>query len=86
MKTYIIIGGLGGVGLELTDWMIQKGATKIILNSSRGLRNGYQSLCLKKWQTFGVTVKISIHDSTEVAEAERLMLMAKKLGPIGGMN
>ena len=41
-KTYIIIGGLGGMGLELANWMIERGARHLILASRSGVNNGYQ--------------------------------------------
>lgn len=41
-KVYIIAGGLGGFGMELSDWMILRGARKIVLISRRGVTNGYQ--------------------------------------------
>lgn len=44
---YVIPGGLGGFGLELTDWMIIRGARKIMLSSSRGLTKTYQSYRIK---------------------------------------
>lgn len=40
--SYIIVGGLGGVGLELADWMVLRGCRKLILSSSRGITNSYQ--------------------------------------------
>ena len=43
-KVYIIPGGLGGFGLELVDWMIIRGARKIVLSSSRGVTSDYQRL------------------------------------------
>lgn len=39
---YILTGGLGGLGLELTDWLIGRGAKKIVLTSRRGITTGYQ--------------------------------------------
>jgi len=42
-KCYVIPGGLGGFGLELADWMILRGARKLVLSSSRGITKGYQS-------------------------------------------
>ncbi|GFO05498.1 fatty acid synthase [Plakobranchus ocellatus] len=33
-KTYVIIGGLGGLGLELSVWMVRRGARKLVLVSS----------------------------------------------------
>lgn len=44
---YIVVGGLGGFGLELADWLILRGARKILLTSRRGISNGYQSTRLR---------------------------------------
>lgn len=44
---YVVPGGLGGFGLELADWMIIRGARKIMLSSSRGLTKTYQSYRIK---------------------------------------
>lgn len=40
---YIIPGGLGGFGLELADWLVIRGARKLVLSSSRGITKTYQS-------------------------------------------
>lgn len=40
--TYVIVGGLGGLGLELADWLIMRGCKKLVLSSSRGLTKPYQ--------------------------------------------
>jgi fatty acid synthase, animal type len=40
---YIVLGGLGGVGLELADWMVMRGCKKLVLSSSRGISSSYQS-------------------------------------------
>lgn len=39
-KSYIIAGGLGGLGLELAQWLIQRGAQKLVLTSRSGVRTG----------------------------------------------
>lgn len=41
-SVYIITGGLGGLGLELANWMIMRGAKTIILSSRQGLSSAYQ--------------------------------------------
>lgn len=46
-KVYIILGGLGGFGLELADWMVLRGARKLVLNSTRGISSRYQSYRIK---------------------------------------
>ncbi|XP_057651186.1 fatty acid synthase-like isoform X1 [Diorhabda carinulata] len=85
-KSYILIGGLGGFGLEVANWLINKGATNIILNSRRGISNGYQAYCLKNWSQYkGVTVKVDTNDTTTLKGAENLINNAQTLGPVGGI-
>jgi fatty acid synthase, animal type len=42
-ESIILIGGLGGFGLELADWLILRGCRKLVMSSSRGISNGYQA-------------------------------------------
>ena len=35
-KSYVITGGLGGFGLELAHWLVDRGARNIVLTSRRG--------------------------------------------------
>lgn len=44
---YVIPGGLGGFGLELADWMVVRGARKLVMSSSRGITRSYQSYRIK---------------------------------------
>ena len=46
-ESIIIAGGLGGFGFELTDWLISRGCRKLVLSSSRGIRNIDQALKIK---------------------------------------
>lgn len=46
-ETYILVGGLGGFGLELADWLILRGCRKLVLSSGRGITNSYQSSRIK---------------------------------------
>jgi KR domain len=41
-EVQVIVGGLGGFGMELAGWLITRGCLKIVLNSRRGVSNGYQ--------------------------------------------
>lgn len=42
-KSYLVTGGLGGIGIELCDWMILRGCRKLVLASRRGISNSYQN-------------------------------------------
>jgi fatty acid synthase, animal type len=44
---YMILGGLGGVGLVFADWMVMRGCKKLVLSSSRGISSSYQSYMIR---------------------------------------
>lgn len=84
-KTYVLVGGLGGFGLELANWMIFRGAKKIVLTSRSGIKTGYQSICIRRWRESGVKVLISTADATTDKGARRLLTEASQLGPVGAV-
>ncbi|XP_011883711.1 PREDICTED: fatty acid synthase-like, partial [Vollenhovia emeryi] len=57
-KNYVILGGLGGFGLELTNWLILRGARNVVLISRTGMKNGYQRMKVCLWKSYGVNVSI----------------------------
>ncbi|CAK1589934.1 unnamed protein product [Parnassius mnemosyne] len=81
-RVYIVIGGLGGFGLELVDWLIMRGARKVLLGSSKGVSNGYQTLRLRLWSQYGADIKISTHDIATESGCVEMLNMAKSMGPV----
>ncbi|XP_047538483.1 fatty acid synthase [Vanessa atalanta] len=79
---YIVVGGLGGFGLELADWLILRGARKVLLTSRRGISNGYQSSRLRAWAGYGADVQISTHDVTTEEGCEQMLKMANSMGTV----
>ncbi|XP_033100036.1 fatty acid synthase-like [Anneissia japonica] len=84
-KVYIITGGLGGFGLELSHWLIHKGARNLVLTSRSGIKTGYQALCVKGWREKGVNVVVSNRDVSKQEEAELLIKESSQIGPIAGV-
>lgn len=84
-KSYIIVGGLGGFGLELANWLVTRGATKLVLTSRSGVKTGYQSLMIRRWADRGVEVLIDTNDVTTLKGAKDLLTAANKLGTVGGI-
>ncbi|MCL4131183.1 UNVERIFIED_CONTAM: hypothetical protein GTU68_059005 [Idotea baltica] len=82
---YVITGGLGGLGLELADWLLLRGARKIVLTSRRGVATGYQALCVKRWRGTGASVRILQQDASTAEGAEKLLTESSTEGPIGGI-
>lgn len=46
-ESCIIVGGLGGFGLELADLLVLRGCKNLVLSSSRGVTNSYQAYRIK---------------------------------------
>jgi fatty acid synthase len=82
MKILLFVGGLGGFGLELADWLVLRGARKLVLVSRTGVRTGYQSLCVRIWRSYGVEVVISVADITTRSGVRALLSEACKLGQV----
>ncbi|KAH6934535.1 hypothetical protein HPB50_025239 [Hyalomma asiaticum] len=84
-KSYVITGGLGGFGLELADWMVNRGCRKLLLTTHSGVRTGYQRLCLHRFQKAGANVIVRKIDAAEEEGALKVLEEAAAMGPIGGI-
>ncbi|CAG9772141.1 unnamed protein product [Ceutorhynchus assimilis] len=84
-KSYILVGGLGGFGLELTDWLLKRGAKKLIIVSSSGIKTAYQCWCIKKWQKIGTQILVNTQNAHTKQGAISILEQANKLAPIGGI-
>lgn len=80
-----ILGDLDGFALELANWLVSRGATKLVLASHTSKQTGYQSLMIRRWTDRGVDVSINTCDMTTLKGARNLIVAAKQLSPIGGI-
>lgn len=85
LKSYIITGGLGGFGLELAYWLVQRGARHLVLTSRTGPRDAYQKLSLERLKQLGVQILVYTKSTLTVASAGKLLQAAEQLGPVGGI-
>ena len=86
-KSYVITGGLGGFGLELAQWMVNRGAKNLVLTSRTGIKDAYQTCFLDRMknEAFGVKVVVSTLDISTREGAEGVIDEAILLGPVGGI-
>ena len=73
---------MGGFGLELADWLVLRGARKLVLSSRTAIRTGYQSLRVRLWRSYGAKVVISLADITTESGVTDLLSDANKLGQV----
>lgn len=84
-SVYVVVGALGGFGLELTDWMVIRGARLLILSSRRGVANSYQTYRKKLWESYGCKVIVDCNDITTEAGCQNLLINASAYGHVGGI-
>ncbi|CAD5216831.1 unnamed protein product [Bursaphelenchus okinawaensis] len=82
---YLITGGLGGFGLELAQWLINRNARKIVLTSRSGIRTGYQARCVHYWRRLGIQVQVSTLNISKADDARELVRSCQEIGPVGGV-
>ncbi|CAD6237321.1 GSCOCG00002249001-RA-CDS, partial [Cotesia congregata] len=84
--SYVILGGLGGFGLELADWLVLRGARNLVLTSRSGLKNGYQRMRVRLWKSYGVKVEIVAgKNPANHQECEDILKLAENLAPVDGI-
>ena len=91
-KVYIIIGGLGGFGLELIHWMISMGGRKFLLTSRNGIKNNYQKFVINRLRSYGerlkffnVSIEVLKNDCLTVESAQQVLSETQNMGRIGGI-
>lgn len=65
--THLITGGMGGFGMELGEWLVDRGATKVLLMGRNGISSLYQSKKFAKYQGIFEYVKGDITSDADVA-------------------
>ncbi|KAI1303585.1 Fatty acid synthase [Halotydeus destructor] len=84
-KSYIVVGGLGGFGLEVTMWLASRGAKNIVVGARRPIREPYQQYSVNRMKKRGVNLVIC-HSPASTEEGSRVLIeTAAQLGPVGGI-
>ena len=83
--TYLITGGLGGIGLAVAGWLADRGASHIALNGRRA-PNAAAAAAVAALRARGVTVEVIQADVAEAAEVDRLLAeIEARMPPLAGV-
>ncbi|KAI0884321.1 uncharacterized protein GGS22DRAFT_194853 [Annulohypoxylon maeteangense] len=84
--TYIIPGGMGGLGRSLMRWMAAKGARNLVATSRSGAKDPRAQQLLKDLSELGVKVKAFAADVGNVEQCQKVLKEIAKVGfpPIRG--
>ena len=67
-RTYLVTGGLGGIGLAVAEWLVEHGAGTIVLNGRRP-PNEEATEMIRELEERGVTIRVELAD---VSDSEAL--------------
>ena len=84
-RSYLVTGGLGGIGLAVAGWLADRGAGAIVLNGRRPPDNAADEV-ISALQEGGATVRVELADVTDAAAVDRMLeRIEEELPPLGGV-
>lgn len=83
--SYLISGGLGGLGLHLARWMAERQAGHLLLLSRRGVTNDEQANAIAQLEAAGTRVTVGAVDIADLAGLRRLLDQLPRDRPLRGV-
>ncbi len=85
-STYLITGGLGGLGLEVARWLVGQGGRHLVLTGRRAAANANQQQALRELEQSGANVLVVQADVSQSSDAARLLhTIQAALPPLRGV-
>jgi acyl transferase domain-containing protein/NAD(P)-dependent dehydrogenase (short-subunit alcohol dehydrogenase family)/SAM-dependent methyltransferase/acyl carrier protein len=76
---YLITGGLGGLGLEVAQWLLEKGVKRLVLNGRRP-PSAEAGRTLERLRQQGAEVEVIVADVTKATEVKSLLRQTERDG------
>ncbi len=84
-RTYLVTGGLGGIGQAVAGWLAERGAATIVLNGRRAPDPDAVE-AIDSLRQRGVDVRVELADVTDAAAMDRMLArMDEALPPLAGI-
>ena len=84
-RTYLVTGGLGGIGCAVAGWLADRGAGTIVLNGRRAPDDAAER-AIGALRERGVTVRVELADVTDEAAVDGMLARIDgELPPLGGV-
>ncbi|MDE2640850.1 MAG: SDR family NAD(P)-dependent oxidoreductase, partial [Chloroflexota bacterium] len=84
-RTYLVTGGLGGIGIAVAAWMAEHGAGAIVLNGRRD-PDPEAAEAIEALREAGARVEVELADMTDTAAIDAMLArIDAKLPPLGGV-
>lgn len=84
--SYILVGGLGGIGREIASWMVEHGAKYLVLVNRSGLATDAAQSTIRLLREHGAEVVVRGCDiSDEQSFSEMYMEISQTMPPVKGV-
>ncbi|MDE2780959.1 MAG: SDR family NAD(P)-dependent oxidoreductase [Chloroflexota bacterium] len=84
-RTYLVTGGLGGIGIAVAGWLADHGAGAIVLNGRRG-PSAEAEEAIAALRQRGIMVEVRLADVTDTNAIDAMLeRMDAELPPLGGI-
>ena len=84
-RTYLVTGGLGGIGCVVAEWLADRGAGAIVLNGRRAPDPEAEQV-IAALRSRGATVEVELADVTDADALDAMLArMDRDLPPLGGV-
>ncbi|KAH7304313.1 hypothetical protein B0I35DRAFT_484602 [Stachybotrys elegans] len=80
-SSYLIVGGLGGIGQAICKWMASKGARHLILLSRSGIRSQAASDTVKDLELRGVKASVVVCDASSLQDLKTALDSCQRTVP-----
>ena len=84
-RSYLVTGGLGGIGIVVAGWLAERGAGAIVLNGRRPPEPEVEE-AIEALRRQGATVQVELADVTDAAALDAMLArMDAELPPLAGV-
>lgn len=85
MASYLVTGGLGGLGLQVAQWLVDQGVRHLVLAGRRGVMTPPTQAAIQALEDAGAQVVVVQADVAELADARRLIIACQTVAPLRGL-
>ena len=84
-RSYLLTGGLGGLGLEVARWLVEQGARQLVLTGRTGVTTATTQQAIQALEQAGAKVLVVQADVTQPGDVARVLAESQALAPLAGI-
>ena len=84
--TYVITGGLGGLGRSIAKWLVQQGATSVVLLSRSGPMSAKAKILTEEFNSSETNICVQQCDVSDIDQVRKVVdVCSQSMPPIRGV-